>query len=86
VQIITQQASVNLQLKSRNKAESKENHSRDLLNKFVKVTMNCQAVHRKIGGLLLPDAEGWRFPKNLVPESDLFRYTCSQAVLPPWSV
>ena len=38
------------QLKSRKKVDSLENDSPGLLKRFAKVTMNCQAGHRRIRG------------------------------------
>src|SRR5207253_589866 len=80
VQIITQRGAGNPQLKSRRKANSTENDSRGLLNRFLKVAMNCQAVHRKIRELFYGPTLMDTPPKNSVPKSGLFRYNFSQAV------
>ena len=75
LQIITQRASGDPELNSRKKADSLENDSPGLPKRFAKVTMNCQAGHRRIRGFFSGPTRDDAWPKDLVPRNGLLRYT-----------
>jgi len=71
----TQRASGDPELNSRKKADSLENDSPGLPKRFAKVTMNCQAGHRRIRGFFSGPTRDDAWPKDLVPRNGLLRYT-----------